>query len=139
MRRIRFTVYAKAKSKANNRMMIRPGMIIKSPEALAFVKAVREQMPFIDPPLDGPLAARIDIYYPSRRNDLDESALLDALQPTKKDPRCIYLNDRQVKQRLTTWHLDPDNPRVEMSIWEKPRLDPPKPKKSRKQKNDIFA
>lgn len=139
MRRIRFTILGHCQSKANHRMATKSGLFIKSPEARAFVKAVRDQMPFVNPPLEGPLAARIDIYYPSRRNDMDESAILDALQPTKTDPRCVYLNDRQVKQRLTTWHLDTENPRVEMSVWEKPRLDPPKPKKRKKSKNDIFA
>jgi hypothetical protein len=52
------------------------------------------------------------IHYASRRPDLDESVILDAMQGI------VYENDRQVKQRHTYWALDRDMPRAVIRIVE---------------------
>lgn len=55
------------------------------------------------------MAVWIIIHYASRRPDLDDSIILDAMQGA------IYVNDRQVKERHIYWALDKTNPRSE--IW----------------------
>jgi Holliday junction resolvase RusA-like endonuclease len=54
----------------------------------------------------------IEIYYSTRRSDLDESIILDAMQGF------IYANDRQIKSKFVTWGLDRDYPRAEIKIAE---------------------
>ena len=68
------------------------------------------------------------IYYASRRPDLDESLILDLLQGL------VYVNDRQVKERHTYWHLDPKSPRTEMIIEKIPEVYPKKSPSKRTQK-----
>jgi hypothetical protein len=134
-RTVSFTIYAKAASKANSRRIVfygRKPRSIKSEAALAFVRDIRAQMPVVDPPLDLPLEAVVNIYYPSRRSDLDESALFDALQPTKTDTRCVIVNDRQIWLKHVQRFVDAENPRCEVTLIERPDLDPgAKPAKSR--------
>jgi len=60
--------------------------------------------------MDGDLSVSITIYYASRRPDLDESVILDAMQDL------IYLNDRQVKEKHIYWGLDKENPRAEIQV-----------------------
>lgn len=50
------------------------------------------------------------IFYKSRRPDLDESVVLDAMQDH------IYKNDRQVKEKHIFWGLDVLNPRSEILV-----------------------
>ena len=52
------------------------------------------------------------IYYKSRRPDLDESVILDAME------KFIYKNDRQVKEKHIFWGLDVLNPRAEIEVEE---------------------
>jgi len=52
------------------------------------------------------------IHYASRRPDLDESVILDAMQGI------VYVNDRQVKQRMAYWGLDKDMPRAVIRVVE---------------------
>jgi len=57
------------------------------------------------------------IWYASRRPDLDESLILDLLQFDKKTgTNYVIVNDRQIKRRITTWGLSPNNPRVELTV-----------------------
>lgn len=106
-----FTVVGALQSKANSRKLVfnrrtkRP-MFIKSKSALAFVDAAVLQIPRLNPVIMGDVALVIDVYYPSRRNDLDESLILDLMQGR------VYLNDRQVKEKHVFHHLDQQNPRV---------------------------
>lgn len=107
------TIYGTCQSKANGRraVIIRGrSALIKSKAALAFSKVFEQQCPKLDLMFEQPVHADIDIYYPSRRNDLDESLALDLAQGR------LYLNDRQVRSRRTRWGLDKDNPRVVMTI-----------------------
>ena len=68
------------------------------------------QCPRLDPLLEGDLKIDMTIYYATRRPDLDESVVLDAMQDL------IYRNDRQSKEQHICWGLDRDNPRVEIEI-----------------------
>ena len=68
------------------------------------------QCPRLDPLLEGDLKIDMTIYYATRRPDLDESVVLDAMQDL------IYRNDRQIKEKHICWGLDRDTPRVEIEI-----------------------
>ena len=68
------------------------------------------QCPRLDPLLEGDLKIDMTIYYATRRPDLDESVVLDAMQDL------IYRNDRQIKEKHICWGLDRDNPRVEIEM-----------------------
>ena len=85
---------------------------IKSKAALQFEKDIKAQVQPLKQMLEGDLAFHEDIYYPSRRQDLDPSILLDALQGL------IYANDRQFKQISSCRFLDKQNPRSEIWIKE---------------------
>lgn len=110
---VSFVIYGEPASKANSRRMVsikgKP-RFIKSKKALDYCKAFAEQCPVLNELMEGDLVATIDIYYASRRPDLDESVILDEMQGR------IYNNDRQVKAKHIFWHLDRDNPRSHISI-----------------------
>lgn len=65
--------------------------------------------------MSGDIKMTMTIYYASRRPDLDETLILDLLQG------CVYINDRQVKERHTYWALDPANPRAEILVEQLPK------------------
>ena len=105
-------------SKANSRRMmtarsktgrqyLRP---VKSDKAILFVNAAHYQVPVLKDMLEGQLCAHIKIFYPSERNDLDESLVLDVLQGR------IYANDRQVRERHVYHGIDKNDPRVEIVL-----------------------
>ena len=110
---IEFEILGEPASKANSRKLVtikgRPAFI-KSEKARKYVKSFKEQCPKCDPLLDGNVSVWITIYYATRRPDLDESVILDAMQDL------IYANDRQVKEKHIFWGLDRDNPRSEIKI-----------------------
>lgn len=99
-------------SKANSRRLVSLGgkpRSIKSKKALDYVKDAQAQAKLqMDgySPMIGRLEATIDIHYASERPDLDESLILDLLQGI------AYLNDRQVRRRITTHHIDRNCPRT---------------------------
>ena len=119
---VSFTIIGEPASKANSRVPIprisKAGnpyvQFAKSAKALAYVKAARLQVMPLRPMLEGPLAAHISIYYASRRPDLDESLIFDALQGV------IYKNDRQIVEKHIWRYLDRKNPRSHISIYEIP-------------------
>lgn len=85
---------------------------IKSDKALGYVGDVAAQVIRRSPLLAGPLRFTATLYYASERPDLDESALLDALQGR------IYSNDRQIRERHVYHAIDRANPRAEVVIEE---------------------
>lgn len=111
-----FTVRGEPASKANSRRLVtnrrtgRP-MSIKSAKALGYANACAWQLPKLDPPIADDVVLVLRMHYASRRPDMDESVLLDAMQGF------VYVNDRQVKERHTYWALDPKNPRVEVEVY----------------------
>lgn len=102
-------------SKANSRRLVtihgRPAFI-RSRKAIsyadAFAMQCRQQLNV--PPTPDDVRVDILIYYASRRPDLDDSIILDAMQGL------VYVNDRQVKQRGVYWALDKDDPRAVIRI-----------------------
>ena len=108
-----FTVFGEPASKANSRQLVRLNnrpMFIKSKKARDYVSAFKLQCPKLPVLTEGDLVVHIKIYYASRRPDLDESVILDAMQGL------IYENDRQVKEKHVYHGLDKDNPRSEIRI-----------------------
>jgi len=118
-RREQFVVYGEPASKANSRRLVsfkrkggagtRPALI-KSQKALDYNDAFRLQCPKLSPLMEGDVSVTITIYYATRRPDLDESVILDAMQGL------VYLNDRQVKEKHIFWGLDKTNPRAEIIV-----------------------
>lgn len=106
---ITFVVEGEPASKANSRRWTGK-FFIKSEKALNYAKAFKEQCPVLDPLMSGDLRVIINIYYASRRPDLDASLIFDLMQ------ECIYLNDRQVKEQHLYWGLDKDRPRAEITV-----------------------
>lgn len=112
---IRFTVLGEPASKANSRRLVTFGKrpaFIKSAKALSYTQAFRLQCPKLSSPIEDDVAVWMRIWYASRRPDLDESLILDAMQGI------IYLNDRQVRERHTYWGLDRERPRADICITE---------------------
>jgi Holliday junction resolvase RusA-like endonuclease len=101
-------------SKANSRRIVKIGgkiASIKSRKALSYGEAFKLQCPALHPMFtDTDVAVEIDIWYGSRRPDLDDSLILDLLQGK------VYANDRCVKRRDIRWGLDKDNPRIEITV-----------------------
>lgn len=108
-----FTILGEPASKANSRQIVmlkgRPA-VIKSKKARDYVKTFQMQCPVLKPLIEGDVCAEIQIFYASRRPDLDESVILDCMQSY------IYANDRQVKRKIISWGLDRDNPRSVIKI-----------------------
>ena len=92
---------------------------IKSAKALSFFKAFQLLCPRLDPLLEEDLSVTMTIYYSSRRPDLDESVVLDAMQ------NFIYKNDRQVKEKHIYWGLDRERPRTIIRVSEYRKEDTP--------------
>lgn len=108
-----FIVLGEPASKSNSRRLIWSGRrprIIKSAKALSYLTAFQNQCPKLKKLMDGDLLIEATIYYASRRPDLDESLILDAMQGL------IYKNDRQIKKKIISWGLDREKPRAEIRI-----------------------
>src|SRR4051812_35414451 len=86
-------IYGECASKANSRRLVsirgKPAFI-KSVKAAKYSDDFRRQCPTLDPMFTDDLHLDIDIYYASRRPDLDESLILDLMQSR------LYENDRLV-------------------------------------------
>lgn len=108
-----FTILGEPASKANQRRLVHirsTPMFIKSAKAMSYGKLFKQQCPVLEPLIEDDVRLTIHIWYASRRPDLDESLILDLMQG------CIYVNDRQVKERHCFWHLDKDNPRTDITV-----------------------
>ncbi len=109
-----FTILGEPASKANSRVFGRDKdgtrRSFKSPKANKYVRDFVLQCPKLVPLLDYDLIIAMKIFYASRRPDLDESLILDAMQGR------IYTNDRLVKERHTYWALDKNNPRTSILV-----------------------
>ena len=116
-------IFGEPASKANSRRVVRFGntsRLIKSQKALNYSDVFRQQCKPLAKLMTGDLRVTLHIYYASRRPDLDESLILDLMQGL------IYENDRQVKERHTYWHLDPDSPRSLILVEKIPDVAPKK-------------
>jgi hypothetical protein len=107
------TILGQPHSKANSRKLAHvKGKVrfIKSDEALGYLTAFAMQCPTLDPMFTGDVHVELEIYYTSRRSDVDESLILDAMQGR------IYLNDRQVRKKTVTGWVDPERPRTDIRV-----------------------
>ena len=110
------TILGEPASKSNSRQIVRMGgkpRLIKSKKALAYARQFHLQaprMPLREPILDDVLMW-CRIHYATRRPDLDESLIMDALQAAE-----IIGNDRQIKAKVILWALDRENPRSEIKL-----------------------
>lgn len=107
-----WTIYGDLASKSNGRRIVRRGrrhISIKSKKALSYSDEFQAQdlEPHV---LEGDVAMMADIYYATRRPDLDESLLLDLLQGI------AYENDRQVKWKLIRHRIDKEKPRQVVTV-----------------------
>ena len=117
----RYEIDGEPASKANSRRIVMRGKklaSIKSAKALNYSDTFRAQLPLYPMPYIGDVKIEIDVWYASRRPDLDISLILDLLQGH------AYVNDRQVKEQHARWHLDPDRPRCVILISSLPGDDP---------------
>ena len=118
MSTVSFKLYGEPASKSNSRRLVQIGgrpRFIKSQKALSYVKAIQLQanalrLPMFEKGVD--LSITMHIFYASRRPDLDESVILDALQ------EIVYHNDRQIKEKHIYWGLDKVEPRCEIELRE---------------------
>jgi len=118
MSTLSFTLYGEPASKSNSRRLVQIGgrpRFIKSKKALSYVKAIQLQanalrLPMFEKGVD--LSITMHIFYASRRPDLDESVVLDALQDI------VYHNDRSIKEKHIYWGLDKVEPRCEITLRE---------------------
>jgi hypothetical protein len=110
---VMFLVSGEPASKSNSRQLVtikgRPAFI-KSKKARDYVTSFEQQAPQLKPLIEDDVVVEMTIYYASRRPDLDESVILDAMQGK------IYANDRQVKRKIINWGLDRENPRAEIKV-----------------------
>jgi Holliday junction resolvase RusA-like endonuclease len=108
-----FIVYGEPASKANSRRIVNFGKkmgVIKSQKARDYEKLFAQQCPTLENIIENDVKVELIVYYASRRPDLDESVILDCMQGK------IYVNDRQVKQKIVYWGLDRDTPRTHIRI-----------------------
>lgn len=112
-------IFGEPASKSNSRRIVRFGgtsRLIKSAKALSYSDVFIQQCTVLPVLMTEDLTITFHIWYASRRPDLDESLILDLMQGR------IYVNDRQVKERHTYWHLDRLNPRTEITVEKKAPL-----------------
>ena len=89
-------------------------MLIKSPQALAYEAKAAHQTP--KHMIEGEVRVTMNIYYASKKPDLDESLILDAMQGK------VYANDRQVWEKHVYKAIDKKNPRAVITV--EPRGNP---------------
>lgn len=115
-----FLIEGSPLSKANSRRIVRGynGSLrsIKSERALAYEESALLQ--FIKqlgkrPPLTGDVGVEINVWYATKRNDLDPSIIFDVMQKAG-----VYNNDRQIVEMHLFKQWDKSNPRSEVMVYE---------------------
>lgn len=112
---VRFIIKGAVCSKANSRRLVthpRTGraMFVKSKAALAWLKQAEPQIPKLPALMLGPVRVSIKIFYPSERNDLDASLVLDAMQER------VFANDRQCREIHLYHGVDARDPRAVVEV-----------------------
>jgi len=105
-------------SKSNSRRIVRLGKqvrLIKSKKALCYLNSLEEQLSLLKQVdrnnlLEGNLSIYVDVWYRTRRPDLDIELIKDGIQGW------VYKNDRQVREQHSKWHKDSDRPRCLIRI-----------------------
>ena len=114
-----FTILGEPASKANQRRVILVGKhprVIKSQKAIEYLRSFAAQCPRSNPLLLEDLELEVEIWFASRRPDLDGavSLIMDALQDL------VIKNDRQIKVIKAFWNLDRENPRSRIQLRQLP-------------------
>ena len=112
---ISFTILGEPASKSNSRRLVtirgRPA-IIKSKKANDYTDSAILQIPSLARQgIDVPVRVAIEIYYASRRPDLDASVIFDVLQKAG-----VIKNDRLIHEQHLRWNLDRLSPRGEVEV-----------------------
>ncbi len=154
-RSVSFTILGEPASKANSRKIVTFGKgdnarsaVIKSDKARSYWDTALKQIPpYARLRLEGKVFITIAIHYATERPDLDESVILDVLQDQWHRPKGakerylvqhgVYRNDRQVRGKYVTHHIDRLNPRAEILVEEMPET--PKAKSARRSKAQALA
>ena len=127
---IEFTIIGELASKSNSRRIVNWGKhpsIIKSDKALQYeynsISQLKVQLGSLET-FETYIKMDVDIYYSSKRPDLDVALLMDVMQRRidKKTGivifRGVYKNDRQIAICNSKKHIDRNNPRVVVRITE---------------------
>lgn len=111
------TIFGNPVSKSNSRIIshryVNKKLVpffVKSKSAQDYQKDFYYQVS-IRPNLQCDLILICKIYYQSRRNDLDESLIMDCLQYSR-----VIANDRQIKEKHIYGFVDKLNPRCEIEL-----------------------
>lgn len=117
------TIYGELASKSNSRRIVRSKknkktkkqryISIKSEKAMDFSDLFHQQKKEfqLEDLIEGDITIYVDVWYKSRRPDLDVELIKDLLQ------NVAYKNDRQIKEQHSKWHLDKENPRCRVRIF----------------------
>jgi hypothetical protein len=126
-----FTIYGKVPRKSNARRIVRPKgldrpLVIKSQQALDYVKAFIQQVPAESKQgygsIQSPLLLIVKAYYPSWRSDLSVEIIKDALEDAG-----VISNDRYIRADLAFAYIDKVNPRAEIYLFSFSGYDRDKP------------
>lgn len=101
-------------SKSNSRKIVRFGKrmaVIKSDKARNWLQNAGYQIKKPKELIVEDVELEAHIYYASRRPDLDESLLMDALQEFG-----VIKNDRQIRRKIIHGYVDRENPRCEVFV-----------------------
>jgi Holliday junction resolvase RusA-like endonuclease len=121
MDEISLLVIGEPASKSNSRRLINRGgkpMFIKSQKALDYEAAAIPQIKVQMnkhrwQTIEKPCCLEAEIFYASRRPDLDESLIMDVLEKAG-----VYTNDRLIEEKHIYKHLDKENPRSVITVYE---------------------
>lgn len=127
---LKLTILGELGSKSNSRRMVSYGgrpRLIKSDKALNYEETAYGQLQTLlraHEPFQDYVRLTVDVYYASKRPDLDIALLQDILQE-KKDKKTgiilskgVYTNDRQVVEIIARKLWDKENPRCEITVEE---------------------
>lgn len=109
-------VHGVCQQKGNARRIVQPKgwsrpILIKSKAAMVFCDGFRQQIKTPFEPFTEDVHLSLDIYYPSRRSDLDDSLVCDLLQQC-----AVIKNDRLIRSKRLKWGVDKRSPRVEIYL-----------------------
>lgn len=114
---MKFTIYGHLWSMKNGRipLKVNPYKTIPNAQCRAFERDFARQLrdefrQGIGGP-DSPLQAKVTVWYPSMRQDLDCAFVYDLLQKYG-----VVANDRYIRRKIETAEIDRESPRVEIEL-----------------------
>jgi Holliday junction resolvase RusA-like endonuclease len=116
---ISLTIYGALASMKNRRIPTKrnPYVTIPNKSAQSFARTFLEQVPRSAcrciGSLKRPLRAKVTVYYPSMRSDVDAELVFDLLQKAG-----VIRNDRYIREKHIIGRIDKESPRVEIEVEE---------------------